>query len=282
MNNSDHSNFNSGNNIIFKNEALKNMMNKITEDAKKQFASSARNTSEHKKLMNLNLDDYFSEENHKPIHTSIQNCHENFSNEYFLERYKQFIPSTLITPTEFNITKGMEKIKTSKIFNENVSNYTVDPEEAIKKRYHMEMSYKLNLNLSLINWIDALKFLTKTSVADLSERLIKNNFQLFEYLQKSFSEFCLSSNGKDLIVCEVAEINIIDCLQIVTVKDFNLTTTKFVVMKDDQNSLIDDSYFTIGEVLLIKLKSLKNMTNFLADDNLSLVNIRDIKQINKE
>lgn len=137
MNNNSNSN---NKNLIMKNENLRNMMNKISEDAQRQLNESAksnhndlleslfndpkneknRNSLNFKDQINTNHNlifplkedrEFFSEfqdfnfNDNINIKTTEQEApknNENFSLEFFMERNKKNLPSNLVTPTDFN------------------------------------------------------------------------------------------------------------------------------------------------------------------------------------
>jgi hypothetical protein len=118
-------------NIFIKNESLKNMFQRVSEEAKKHLNNSShelKSTSpritEIQNMENFDLfptykvaknDDDINNitSNFDPINKDIIEIpdnelvksiklNENFTQEFFMERYKDFIPSKLVTPSDFN------------------------------------------------------------------------------------------------------------------------------------------------------------------------------------
>ena len=102
--------------------------------------------------------------------------YENFTQEYFLERYKQFIPSNYMTPSSFNknITQLIERGKIQKSdvsLGNNNKNKIINIKCESQKNFYYEIEKKTNNQNNLINIDNMKKYLFSED-----ESIIKSKF----------------------------------------------------------------------------------------------------------
>ena len=129
-------------------------------------------------------------------------------------------------------------------------------------------------NYNLFKWLKSYELLFGNEIH--SVELVMNQFK------KNYSFQC------NVSLCEVKEIDIIDCVQIISVIDANLNKKKLILTKgfkenekvdfskkeDDIGEIIDDYFLRKGDVILCKIQG----KNEMIKDYVKL-NIKEIKKI---
>jgi hypothetical protein len=315
---------NNDNNPLFKNENLKNMLNKLSEEAKKQFSySNASNSSKLNDLINTKF--FIEEENLKKNSEAVdkfvfnlenEENNQNYTQEFFMERYKNYIPSNIITPADFNANFNKE----TKEFFGSERNYEndkkVDLNKNLKHSHTNLTNFKSNSNFfeifsdklksdsikfkltqfNLESWIYCFNELhanNKEKKISLREflsvwnSLEKRNFNdsILSQLESFFSNYSISSE-KEIIIGEINDIKFMDNIQIITIKDFNSLTKEIVIVEENSdginlNSTIRDDYFKLNEIIILKRNSMRLLNSqFSYDPNLSIISLTNIKKLN--
>lgn len=308
------------NNHLFKNENLKNMLNKLSEEAKKQFScSSASNSSKLNELLNTKFfleeknvkhSENFNEKNNFRIENVENN--ENFTQQFYMERYKNYIPSNVITPADFNanINKDHKNLLLSGENNKK-SNLTYDNQNISINNQHKNSQQNFNFfeiffdkiksdlvhlkssQLNLENWIKCFNELhinNREKQILLREFLktfnlkIKRNFveSILYRLEGFFSKYIINSD-KEFVIGEISDIKFMDNLQIITIKDYYCNLTDFIIVEDTSNlenfdSSIRDDHFELNEIIIVKRNSMRLLNG--QNPNLWVVSLGNIKQFN--
>lgn len=158
--------------------------------------------------------------------------------------------------------------KTFNIYNNNYNNdaFTVIQNFINKKEVH---NYYTNLfrNINLIKWLKVYKIITDKEVQNISFTLnfLRNNFTF---------------NGKcPNVLCEVKEVYIIDCFQLLEVIDIDLNEKKIILTRrvNEKIKLIHENFVNEGDfVLFKKMKIIENKSGF---DDFSEIDVKDIQII---
>jgi hypothetical protein len=309
-------NSNNDNNPLFKNENLKNMLHKLSEEAKKQFTySNVSNSSRLNELLNTKF--FIEEDNLKKnyqvekFNFNLENeeNNENFTQEFYMERYKNYIPSNIVTPADFNANfnkdtkefsgsagnyqnktnilnqnKNYENCLINQTSHSNVENQNLNFFEIFFEKLKSDsLKFKSN-HLNLENWIKCFNELhanNKEKKIHLREFLSglnlkeKKNFidSILIELETFFSKYTIHSD-KEIIIGEITDIKFMDNLQIITIKDFNSYSKDVVIVEENSdginlNSSIKDDSFQISEIILLKRNSMR-LLNPLSPYNSSL------------
>ena len=304
-------------NSIFKNENLKNMLNKLSEDAKKQFSNSnSSNSSKLNELLNTKF--FIDEEKLKKqskckFNLENEENNDNFTQEFYMERYKNYIPSNIITPADFNANFDKENIarvfgsgkKNSSLeisFQRNIPKTSSNNDSITNKNFNFFEIFTDKLKSDLIiskinqinfeNWLNCYNELhsnNKEQKIHLREFLRNMNSKenrtitgsILYKLHNFFSKYLIDSD-KEILIGEILDVKFIDNLQILKIKDFNLNTREIVIFEENSdginlNSLIKDDQFEISEVILLKRNSMRLLNP--QNPNLWIIALNNIKQL---
>jgi len=307
------------NNSIFKNENLKNMLNKLSEDAKKQFSNcNSSNSSKLNELLNTKF--FIDEENlqkQSKCKFNLENEENNinFTQEFYMERYKKYIPSNIITPADFNANFNKENVarvfesgnkhpSSENSFQRNIPKNSSNNESFANRNKNFNFfeiftdKLKSDLIISKINQINFENWLNcynelhsnnKEKIINLREFLrnltSKENINFTQsnlyQLNNFFSKYLIESD-KEILIGEILDVKFIDNIQIIKIKDFNLITREIVIFEENSdginlNSSIKDDQFEISEVILLKRNSMKLLNP--QNPNLWMIALNNIKQI---
>lgn len=361
-------------NVIMKNETLKNMLQKLSEEAQKEFNNLNRNLSTPSNMvenfnidgLDLNHNDNITDKNignfpNNLIHNypslnqgnnlgatnhsnltnhftpekggndflnnfltgaqnkinidnipSATNNNDNFTEEFYMERYKNFIPSKFLTPSNFrekSITNS-SNFETYMRVNDRGESHLLNSSNRKNKedlpsssllihiiQSKIKREKNSNRKLTFSNWIKIYNELNQGRSIGLSA-CMKKREQLRsggEYssvpdkLETFFKKYSFA-NQKEILILEVSSIKLVDCLQIITVKDYNLESKDILVVKEEEEfnsgvikNIMSDSQFTPGEVILIKTKSLRDFKissySTLQADKILLTSMNNVKQL---
>lgn len=252
-----NSNINSINSVLFKNETLKNMFNKISDEAQKQLSTFHEYKSEKKDECSINQNNKLCSESDK--------YNENFTQEFLMERYKTHFPSNLVTPTEFNPKLNLNKNdalsrEAESFIKTDVPNCFNFIEKMLTPSSNLE-------KLSSANWIKCYSELNSVSERFFLTENLKNSLISIENF---FSKYSFKGK-KDTFICEIDDISFVDSLQILKLKDYHLERKNFIFSTEEES--ISDDYFSIGQVALIRTRELKEF------NNLYITNFNNIKQV---
>jgi hypothetical protein len=269
------------NNILMKSETLKNMMNKLTEEAKNQLQEGEQNNNifnksiiyQEDKIFTENMFDNFGNNMNNGEELKIFNInpnpednYENFTQEYYMERYKKFIPSNLVTPTDFStnlniilepkfindfsVTNTQNKVKMPQMtldLKKGTTKSNISPKttnilltenlfDLVQSKINSNKLESKLINISIFNWIRIYNELNQTSKINLDifiENLSSKKFtSIYSKLESFFSLYGIDTK-KEIIICEVCKIKFIDCLQIIELKDFNLCKREYIVTEQE-------------------------------------------------
>jgi hypothetical protein len=271
-------NLNLNNNIFGKSENLRNMMNKITEDAQK-----ANQISDDSKIK---LENYFNKENYfnlgrdnrdfrQDFHNNINNIeklfknektNENYTQEYIMERYKNYLPCNMKTPTDFNKNILLNSSNTNRPIHlyENKRNLFDEVNSIVlaKIRLNKISSFKIT------NWLLAFKTLNRDTVPTFDSLMnSEKNSGILETITSYFGEYSVSQN-KNLIICEIEKIKEIDCRKVLVLKDIQLNIFELIVIEGEidletlifNEEIIKDFNFQENDVVLVNLDSQREIT----------------------
>lgn len=288
-------NFDSNKNPLLKNNTLKNMLDRLSEQAKQRFGGESEITSNNKdhkekeSIHHFNDFEFFGKNNFKPELKEHVANYDNFTQEFFMERYKQFIPSKYITPTDFrNESELIEVVQGNNItiekFSDNLKNFNENMQlfHIIKSKIQLkDFEFKLK-NLNLESWIRMHNELNDGISININSDRDATVFIL--KLENFFNRYSLNVLAKPFIISEVSEIKLIDCLQILTIKDFNLETKDILITKADEtlstgiiDNLVNDDQFTIGEVIIIKNSRMKELN--IGENKINIISLSNVKQL---
>ncbi|MCQ2816106.1 MAG: hypothetical protein MJ252_02460 [archaeon] len=148
----------------------------------------------------------------------------------------------------------------------------VTPERIFKyiEDYRVNQKFKFDIsNLTFFNWLKAFSLVTNSEVQNV------------DYALKRLKDFSFNSR---VSVCEVKEICLIDCIQVLTVVDINLKCLKLVVIKDEEENIkyenenlsliINDYHFREGNMLICKLTD-----KALIDKDFYKISLREVQVI---
>ena len=201
----------------FKNSILSEMINSFNKNEK---------NSKFKNKIKENLD--FNNNNNEI--NEYNNLEENLR-----EEYPQYFIKEFKTPIEFKYSNNPLKEKTNKN-NQDIILYFINKYE--ENIYYNELLKKLNL----IKWLSSYSIITGNQIQSIS--LVLNHFK------NNFSFNCSS------ILCEVKEVLIVDCIQVLTVIDIKLNKKKIILTnyENKNNFLIDDYFLREGDIILFRTK----------------------------
>lgn len=123
-------------------------------------------------------------------------------------------------------------------------------------KYNDNLKYRIQLkNLNFFKWIKCYSIITNSQVRNIDLALGK---------LKSFS-----FDSKNTL-CEIKEVSIIDCIQILDVIDINLKKKKIILTKnenfssDNVDNIINDYFFKTGDIIFCSFKNKEeNEKNFI-------------------
>ena len=201
----------------FKNSILSEMINSFNKNEE---------NSQFKNKIKENLD--FNNNNNEV--NEYNNLEENLR-----EEYPQYFIKEFKTPIEFKYSNNPLKEKTNKNNQDIILSFINKYEENI---YYNELLKKLNL----IKWLSSYSIITGNQIQSIS--LVLNHFK------NNFSFNCSS------ILCEVKEVLIVDCIQVLTVIDIKLNKKKIILTnyENKNNFLIDDYFLREGDIILFRTK----------------------------
>lgn len=185
-------------NLFFQDNTLKNKLQKLSDEAKNKMLNNL-------KLSNQNED-------------GKEGDYNNFTQEFFLERYKKFIPSKVVTPSSFNI-----KSELGNKFKEEIPSNPDYLLSLIHKKMNNSAKQEIIDGLTLFSWTKCYNELNEDKI-DLKEHMRKNHrsdYSVIETLQNFFCKYSFNSK-KEIIIAEVSEIKHIDCIQIIEVQVYKL------------------------------------------------------------
>lgn len=240
------------NSLVFKNPTLKSMIERFSTEAKKQFASYG---TENAKIYNLSGNNSNREKEDK-IENQDDTYNLNFTNNFFIERYKQFIPSREITPSEFEIPKNYKEEKVPKGDHKEIQN---DLDAMIKNKHLTEKHKSYLMNFSFNQWLTL--FLSKSKSIPVDVKRLSFNDKM-EHVLNYFKDFTIKSNKKDILACEVISVVVIDLIKIITVQDIHKDKMKFLIHQNDL-LMYNNPFLNKGNVLLITISDL----NYISWDN---------------
>lgn len=285
----------SSNNIMMKNETLKNMIVKLSEQAKQQFSNYDYDgmdlfdkCGQDKNINNFTYD--IGTDNKNPINNSYNN-NENFTQEYYLERYRNFIPSNLVTPTDFKkYTDDIIKMTDFSINNFNCNSTNII--DFIQAKLFSELQKNKYKDLNIFNWLRMYNELNDSKKISLNSYIENFNtnesYSVYQKLEYFFTQFSVDTK-KEIIIAQIKKVKFMDCLQIIEVMDFTRKRREFIITAEEMNvseknvinSLISDTQFRVDEVLLIKTSGLRELkvSESLFGKKLVTVSMKNIKQL---
>jgi hypothetical protein len=299
-----NNNNNLNHSILMKSERLRNMMNNLTEQAQKQLNESAKSSREEiiagifpnsleieedsTSLLPLNIHgtstllnkpreankiiEHFGVRNSKyEIIEEVNNPenNENFTQEYYMERYKKYIPSNLVTPTDFNKNIGeffhenagnnfnnnlmsnissnnrrsVPNFSSKNRFDKPSQNYrpinSFSLVDLVASKFNSDFLQSQIESLSLFNWIKIFNELNENQKISLENFLdnlgnpsISSAPTVYFKIESFFSRFTFKTKN-EIVICEVKKINVLDCLQIIEVTDFYSVVKKVLVTSEE-------------------------------------------------
>jgi hypothetical protein len=367
-----------------KNETLKNMMIKLSEDAKRQISDSEKRKNESyldefddlediKSVLNLEffkiadekekekeklrLNNNLNINNNNNLNQNFQNVNnvnrqgnpfsnnninpnsnfnykneepnnENFTQEFYMERYKNFLPSKIVTPSDFN--KNVQNYNTQNFFNTQNNNFSrsdnnlsnnlgqsdhnklqnnlkssssnnIPLEQAkifqlISAKYNSEILTLKSTGLDISNWLKVYNELhqnKKITIQNYFEtyvllmregKAMKPANSIIEKLESFFNGFSFKSE-KEVVIGQIVNVKLIDCLQILELVDFAKCKREIIVTDEDLkevgniSAVLRDDQFTMGEVVLIRACAIGELK--VSDEKmLYTVALKNINQMN--
>lgn len=213
----------------FKNDILSNMIQKFSEEAKKQFELSAFSN---KQSLHENNQETRNEEN-----DLLEESTKHIINQDQKFKLSNCSYNKIMSPTDFKLNQKCSNDNNGKV----PKCYL---QSIIQKSKDSNCLLQLLKNISLTKWMNSYIKLINPNIQSIDEMLTKLRSYSFE--SKS-------------TLCEVKEITVLDCIQIITVKDIHLTEKKIVLTNNNGNyesvgDLINDYYLQEGDVFLCKNK----------------------------
>lgn len=263
-------------NVFMKNETLKNMLLKISQDVKTNSSYSDFN--------NLLIEDKHQTNNFNNINSELNN--ENFTNDFFRERYKNLIPSRYVTPSNFLKNQNFdEKIPVKGYSNELEKEFNINIKEILIHKMSLDQIKLYSEKCTIQNWIKTYNELNPNkmmSVKNIYSEHPPDNFIFIEKLKNYFFQYCYNSSvGKFVLICEVQDVHIIDNLIILDVIDFQLKKIKLLVTQNDTapNQEINDNLmiqselqFRIKEIVILRNDHVKEIKSTLNEIVLQIAN----------
>ena len=222
---------------IFQNNLLSDMINSFNQN-------NENSKSENENNENLNID--FNLKNNQI------NQDENNIENILREEYPQYFMKEFKTPIEFKYSKNPFQENTKKN-NENIILEFLN-------KYEVNFNYKeLLKKINLVKWLYSYTILTGNQIKSIS--LVLNYFK---------NNFSFNSNST---VCEVKEVIIIDCLQVLTVIDIKLNKKKIILtnIENKNNFLIDDYFLREGDIILFRMQN--------KDEKYLKLNVKEIQKL---
>lgn len=235
------------NTSIFKG-TLKNILQKLSDDAEQQISS--RNEK-------VNCTDNISRFDLEKRQTQDDCPYDNFTQDFYLERYKNYMPSKFVTPAEFKCY-GLEKTTEADLGN---SDRSLDVYQLVQKAKAKFDFGRTVEGFNLINWARGFK-----EVNGVHKDLPPNTV-LFKFFMESGFE---SKNW--LIMAQVESVKEIDEIVIFSLKDFSRKERE-VIIKDIQGFSCE---FSKGSVIIFKCSDLNVYSKM---SHLTWVNFDKIKII---
>ena len=222
---------------IFENNLLSDMINSFNQNNENSKLENDKNE-------NINLD--FNLINNKKIQDKI-----NIEN-ILREEYPQYFMKEFKTPIEFKYSKNPLQENANK----NNENIILD----LLNKYQANFNYnELIKKINLVKWLFGYTILTGNQIKNVC--LVLNHFK---------NNFSFNSNST---VCEVKEVIIIDCLQVLTVIDIKIKKKKIIltIYENKNNFLIDDYFLREGDIILFRMKN--------KDEKYLKLNVKDIQKL---
>lgn len=232
---------------LYKNDILSNMIQKFSEEAKKQFELSSfskTNLLQEDDQKKKDDDNYHLEESAKQL--------MNEDKRFQLTNHSY---NKIVSVNDFNNKKPSTNHNNGK----NPSEICL--QTIIQKKKENNLLMHLLKNISLTKWINTYS------------KLIDTNFQSIEEILKKLQSYTFEAKST---ICEVKEVTVLDCIQIITVKDIRLNEKKIILTKNNGNhesegDLINDYYLKEGDVFLCKNK-------FTYNSDFIRLNLNDIQR----
>jgi len=222
---------------IFQNDLLSDMINSFNQN-------NDNSKFENEKIENSNIDFNLINNQVNQDENNIENILKQEYPQYFIKEFK--------TPIEFKYSKNPLQENNNK----NNENIILD----LLNKYEVNFNYnELLKKINLVKWLFCYTILTGNQIKSIS--LVLNHFK---------NNFSFSSNST---LCEVKEVIIIDCLQVLTIIDIKLNKKKIILTnyENKNNFLIDDYFLREGDIILFRMKN--------KDEKYLKLNVKDIQKL---
>ena len=212
--------------------------------------------------------------------TKIKNNQETVQNQYnnnmltdynqnlFKERYPDYAnqdifsePPVLSYPSESGIVEIQNK----------------DNEKSLGKILEFIEKHKVNEKYKkILDQLNIFKWMKSYSIFS------GNEIQSVDLTLNKLKEFSIDSEQSSTL-CEVKDICVVDCIQVLTVIDAKLNYAKLILIKDEKeniknsnenlNLIINDYFFKVGDILIFNLKNKEKVKNQYFKLNLKEITI---------
>ena len=188
----------------------------------------------------------------------------DFTQQYFNARYPDIVDRNKVSPpSEFSFPSKSVKMTDKPPEKDSFENIL-----KIIEVFKNNEKYKYKLrNINLFKWLKAYSIISETEIQNIDYALNKLKSHSFQ------------SNS---LICEVKDVCVVDCIQVLTVVDINLRSGKLILIKDEAESIkssnedlrliINDYHFNIGDILLCRLKNKEQL-----EGEYFMMNLREIQ-----